>query len=269
MAAHRALAHSHHMANDFTAVHEAYRAEIEIWEAQPVQIQANPLRYVRTFGQWLTSKALIGDYENLLKEIERLRIMRDLGLRGKAEVFQISYNLELYFYINSGNPAGALPLLPAIAEGLETYDDYLLPSAKLGYYYNIALVCWMAAQPAKALHWVRCILQFEKSEVRVDIRSFAPLFEKVLHYELGHTGILESWFRSFQYRKRRNGVDEKMESILKDLIRGLLSEPDTQSQQRLFKSFEEALFEHSREKGVSQLGISELRQWAAGKMKGG
>lgn len=268
VAAHRALAHSHHMANDFKAVHEAYHAEIGIWERHPVQIQADPLRYVRTFGQWLTSKALIGDYENLLKEIERLRIMRDLGLRGKAEVFQISYNLELYYYINSGHPKGALPLLPDIADGLETYRDYLLPSAKLGYFYNIALVYWMAGLSAKALPWVRRILQFEKSEVRLDIRSFAPLFEKVLHYELGHTGMLESWFRSFQYRKRRNGTDENMEPILMDLIRGLLSEPNVQVQRKLFQSFDEALQAHSRRKGVSQLGILELRQWAKGKNEG-
>lgn len=268
VAAHRALAHSHHMANDFAAVHEAYHAEIEIWEAHPVQIQADQLRYVRTFGQWLTSKALIGDYVNLLKEIERLRTMRDLRLRGKAEVFQISYNLELYYYLNSGNPVGALPILPAIADGLDAYGDYLLPSAKLGYYYNIGLIFWMGGQPAKALPWVHEILQFEKSEVRVDIRTFAPLFEKVLHYELGHTGMLESWFRSFQYRKRRDGVDERLESILMDLIRGLLSEPDTGSHKELYSSFGEQLLAHSQEKGVSQLGISELREWASGKMKG-
>jgi hypothetical protein len=260
VAAWRARAHYHHMREDFAAVHDAYQAEIALWEAQPLQIQHAQLRFVRLIGQWLTSKALLGDYAGLLAEVKRLRGRADLDQRGEAEVFQCTYTLELYYYLNAGRPLEALPLLDAVSQGLKQHDALLPPSAKLGFYYNLALVHWLGAQPSAALKWVRRIQQFEKGAVRKDIRDFAPLLEQVLHYELGNTGVLESWFRASKYRRKQAGAPT-LEGILADLLQKLLGVSDFASQTQHFQDFAVALDAYAEQPGVSRLGIHELKAW--------
>jgi hypothetical protein len=260
VAALRATSHLHHMREDFGAVHDAYQAEIAIWDRHPLQIQHAQLRYVRLLGQWLTSKALSKDFDSLLRESSKLRHRTDLDHHGKAEVFQTTYTLELYYHLNSQQPQKALPLLPQISEGLEKYDAMLPPSAKLGFYYNIALVHWLCSQPGMALKWVLKIQQFEKGPIRKDIRDFAPLLEMVLHYELGNISRLESWFRSTRYHNRKAENPLSLELILADYIHQLLNATG-QDREKLHGDFLQQLEDHSRRPGVSQLGIQELKLW--------
>ena len=256
----RARSHYHHMREDFAAVHDAYQAEIETWEAHPLQIQNAQMRFVRLMGQWLASKALLGDFVGLLAEVKRLRSRADLDQRGEAEVFQSTYNLELYYYLNAGRPQEALPLLDAIKQGLQRHDALLPPSAKLGFYYNLALVHWLGGQPSPALKWVRQIEQFEKGNVRKDIRDFAPLLEQILHYELGNTSLLESWFRAAKYR-RKHAAAPTLEVILADLLQKLLGSGDSSHHAQHFKEFLAALNAYAEQPGVSRLGINELKEW--------
>ncbi len=260
VAALRAVSHYHHMREDFGAVHDAYQAEIVQWEAQPLQIKHSQLRFVRLIGQWLTSKALLGDYAGLLNEVKRLRSRADLDQRGEAEVFQSTYTLELYYYLNVGRPQEALPLLIPIIQGLQRHDPLLPPSAKLGFYYNLALVHWLGGQPSAALKWVRRIQQFEKGAVRTDIRDFAPLLEQVLHYELGHTSLLESWFRAAKHR-RKQATAPTLEGILYELMQKLLGKGDFASLSQHFQDFTHALDSYAEQPGTSRLGIHELKEW--------
>ncbi len=256
----RARSHYYHMREDFAAVHDAYQAEIETWEAHPLQIQNAQMRFVRLMGQWLGSKALLGDFEGLLSEVKRLRSRADLDQRGEAEVFQSTYNLELYYYLNAGRPQAALPLLDAIKQGLQRHDTLLPPSAKLGFFYNLALVHWLGGQPSAALKWVRQIEQFEKGAVRKDIRDFAPLLAQILHYELGNTSLLESWFRAVKYRNK-HATAPSLEVILADLMQKLLGGGDAGSHAGHFQEFVAALDRFAEQAGVSRLGIQELKEW--------
>lgn len=266
IAALRARAHFHHLREDFHAVHDTYRDEIATWEAQPHQIEAQPLRFARAFSQWLNSKALIQDYEALFKEIERLRA-RELDLRGRAQVFQATFNLELFYHINIGQAADAVPKVPAIEQGLMEFDAFLLPSAKMGFYYNLALVFWMAGQAAPALRWVNHILQFDAGEIRKDIQLIAPLLEKILHFELGHTSLLESWFRSFQYRRRQQKATDRLEQMLLEVLRQALRLPSPSEQKPLFEQLAQDLEHYAQEPNVSRVGLEELRIWAQRQLK--
>lgn len=262
VAALRAQSHLHHLREDFQAVHDAYSAEIQVWEAHTLQVEADPLRFIRLIGQWLTSKALIGDHKGLLTEIGRLRARSGLDDRGEAEVFQISYTLELYYHLNFGNPQQALSLVDQVKAGLLKYDHHIPPSAKLGFYYNLALVEWGSRQHSAALKWVHRIQQFDKVGVRKDIRDFAPLLEMVLHYELGHLDLVESWFRSVKYRQRKADSPKDLAQLLMELLQRLLSASDRSQRESSVMEFIEGLENLAQQPGVSKLGIQELRQWA-------
>jgi hypothetical protein len=264
VAGYRALAHYHHMQSDFAAVHAAYQQEVATWEAHPVQVKADPLRFIRVFGQWLNSKAMIHDYSNLLSEIARLRARPDLDDRGQMEVFQLTSSLELFYYINAGRPRDGFALVPKIEAGLEKHHNTMLPSARLGFFYNLALMLWMGKAPGRALKWVHRIVQSESGTVRQDIKSFAPLLEKVLHYELGNTSLLNSWFRSFSYRRKKASGKAGLEAILLDLIRNLVDSPGERTKAEQFKGFLNRLEEYRSQPEISQSGIAELEMWAKG-----
>lgn len=265
IATHTALAYHKHLAGDFAGVHAAYESAVRTWDAHPHQIENRPKRYVQTFSNWLSSKALTKDYSNLLSEIQRIRKQENLGLTGRARVFQNTYNLELFYYLNAGRYSDAISLIPHIAHGLDEFDAQLSPSPKLSFFYNVALVYWLAKQPGKALKWVIRILHFPKGEVRKDIRDFAPLFEKVLHFELSNIGQLESWFRSMKYRKGTEQEVGTLEKMLLRLIKGLLMTPEPDSHARLYREFIRDIDAFAEEPGVAKLGLQELKQWAEGR----
>ena len=262
IAALRGSAHLYHMREDFVSVHTAYQEEIQVWEAHPRQIKEAPLRFVRAFGQWLSSKALIRDYEQLLSETQRLRKYPDLGKRGEAEVFQITYNLELFYYLNAGLESKAIALSDTISVGIETYDKMLLPSAKLGFFYNLALVHWLDGKNREALHWTRKILHFEKGEIRKDIRNFAPILEKILHFDLGHISQLESWFRAFAYHKSKKEGSNRLEGVVLRLVKTCLDEEGAASHQKAYEAFLHELKNQAKQRGTSRLGLLELQKWA-------
>ena len=263
----RAYSHVHHMRENFAEVHNAYQAEIQVWDANPLQIQYAQLRYVRLIGQWLTSKALIKDHEGLFSEIKRLRRRNDLNHSGKAEVFQVTSNLELYYYLNAGKAAQALPIIPAISAGLQRFDQQLPPSTKLAFYYNIALVNWFADQYLAALEWIGNIKRFENSQIRKDIRAFAPILEKVLFYDLGDIGKIESWFRALKYRQKKQNQSLRLEIIVFQLIQTLVAATNQREEAIAFEAFLAELDTFAQEPGVSKLGIQELKIWVGRKMK--
>lgn len=263
IAIHSAQAHFFHIAGDFEGVHAAYGAAVRAWEKAPLQIESAPARFVRTFCAWLNSKALIRDYSELIHQIQRIRQQQDFAPAEMALLFQNTYNLELFYYLNAGRHQEATALLPDISKGLAQFDDYLSPSVKLSFFYNATLACWLHAQPGSALRWLNNILHFPKGEVRKDIRDFAPLLEKVLHYELSNIGVLESWFRSFKYRRGSEKAGNTLEEALLNLIKGLLMTPEPSSHVRMHMEFISFLEDLSEQPGTSKLGLQELKQWAA------
>jgi hypothetical protein len=84
----------------------------------------------------------------------------------------------------------------------------------------------------------------------------------VLHYELGNTSVLESWFRAARYRRRKGGEGMDLEGVLMGLISGLLGSGDGEERVRLMEAFRAGLDRVSEQPGVSRLGIQELREWS-------
>jgi len=261
MASLRGKAHLAHLSENFQEVHDAYAAEVRHWQAHPHQMEARSLRYVRAYGQWLGSKALIQDYGELFPEIARLRAQA-LDERSRIQVFQVTASLELFYYLNVGRSREALPLIPRIEADLHQFGPSLPISVRMGFFYNLALVLWTAREHGQALKWVHQILQFPAGDVRRDIQLVAPLLEKILYFERGDIGLLESWFRSFRYRRRNQKETDALEELLLGLIRKALDAKEEAEIGKLFQIFGEELETYGQQPGVSRVGLMELKTWA-------
>lgn len=282
------IAHFHHLNEQLTEVHATYLAASNEWKQQPWQIQPNQERYLQTTGALLNSKVLIKDYQGLFQEIQLLRTRTDLDPSSMAGVFRITTNLELFYYLNTDQAAKAVGISDRVRTGLETHHAYLSPNAHLGLCHNLAIACWMSKSYSQALQWVTSIQQFPETEVRKDIQAYAPLLEKILHFELGNIELLESWFRSYAYRKRKGeakegpgkkvggkelGRGEKLgkaeenpesdlEGLLLILIRDLLSTADPSANRQSREVFLNGLEKWMQQPGVPKLGLVELNKWA-------
>lgn len=262
----RANAHYAHLIDDFALVHQSYQQEVDTWRAHPHLLQLEAMRFVRTFGAWLNSKTLIQDYSNLLTEIQQIRQQKGMNRQEQALIFRITYSLELFYYLNSDQFEPAIALAPKISAGLERFNSLLSPAFKLGFYFNLSVTFWLGERPQDALKWTQRILHFEAGEIRKDIRFFAPLLEKVLQLECGYLDHLESWFRAFQYRKRKKLPPSQLETILFTLIRGLTAQASTKDEKILYNTFLAELEQYSQIPEVSKLALEELRIWAARKI---
>lgn len=264
IALHQADAHYHHLMDDFSQVHSSYFQAVEVWKQHPAQIRNTPSRYVGTIGAWLNSKALIGDHENLLFEIHQLRQQKGLNLSEQAQVFRITYPLELFHYLNTLQFSKAISITPMIAKGLQQFETHLSPNIQLAIYYNLAVMHWLGKQPRGGLTWVNRILQFDSGEVRKDIRALAPLIEKILHHELGNEEVKESWFRSVKYRLSKKEPVPELEKMLLNLLWKITASPELTPGE--FRIFIGKLDAYAQQPKVSKLGLNEMKIWAKGKI---
>lgn len=257
-----ALAHTYHQEEDFTQVHRLYQEAAQCWQAQPWQIKVDPDRYLATQAAYLNSLALTKDFPQLLQSIGQLRKRTDLGPEGEARVFRLTYNLELFIYLNTGDFSRVQGIEAVVRQGLETHHAYLHPNVHLSLAHNLAMALWLAGLYGSALQWTHYILHFPETEFRRDIQDFAPLLEKVLFYELGHMEALESWFRSYQYQlKKERGVKVELENLLFHLLRDLLQEVQVKKQTQLRLQFLNELDAYLKLPGHSKTGLAELRRW--------
>ncbi len=263
----QADAYYYHLMDDFGEVHAAYQKAVSLWKENPHQIEAQPERHISTIGAWLNSKALVGDYDNLLLEIQNWRTQSGGKESDLARIFKITYPLELFIYLNSQQFSKAISISKEITAGLKRYDSYLSPNIKITLYYNLVVMHWLGQYPQGGLTWVNRILQMEAGEIRKDIQAITPLVEKILHFELGNTAILESWFRSFDYKRKKKAPISQLENILFELLKSLLQ--NVASQQSYLQKFLSELDAYAQQGQVSKLGLNEMQIWAHQKLING
>ena len=263
VALYQADAHYYHLTDDFPKVHTAYDALVNFWDQHPHQISDNPDRHANAISAWLYSKILIGEVDEALEEIRKWRGQEGLKESQAAKIFKTTYPLELFTYLNSKQFAKGIALSPEIASGVKKYKRYLSPNIQLALYYNMVIMHLLGNQPTGGLHWVNQILIMDAGEIRKDIQTIAPLFEKILHYESGNLDLLDSWFRSLDYRRKKKSSVSQMENIFARLIKSLLEE--TSSTSDCYRRFLEELKAYSKLPKVSKTGLQEMEMWVEGK----
>lgn len=261
----QADAHYYHLMDEFHQVHTAYDSLVKLWKRHPHQVADNPSRYANAVSAWLYSKAQIDEFDEALSEIQKWRSQEGLDEAHQARVFKITFPLELFIYLNSGQFTKAIEITPDISDGLKKFKSYLSPNVQLALYYNLVLMHLLGGKPKGGLHWANRILQMDAGEIRKDIQAITPLLEKILHYELGNFEVLESWFRAVDYRQRKNTLLPQLDQIILKLLKGLLD--GDKLEKECYREFLTQLREFASLPKVSKIGLTELELFAKGKLQ--
>ena len=153
---------------------------------------------------YLTSRYLVGNFGELIPDLHGIRQKEGLSRETYALLFQVTYNLELLYYLNNALFEEALAIVPGLEDGLDQYAKLIEASSDLSYCYNISVVFLVMEQFSPGLKWVNRILGVKAGKERLDIQGLARIFSLVFHYELGNYDLVENQIRSARgfFRKK-------------------------------------------------------------------
>ncbi|GJM35220.1 MAG: hypothetical protein DHS20C18_42210 [Saprospiraceae bacterium] len=158
-------------------------------------------------------------YDEIPTTLEQLREVPTESKEQERRLFVRSFNLEIDFYLHTGQFANGLQKIAPLLLRFERYQSEVNRQQRLGLYYNLAYLYFGAEDFDTALDWINTLLHDPELKTREDIHSFGSLLNLIIHYELGNDQLLEyivkSTYRFLSSRKRLF----KVESIMLKLMR--------------------------------------------------
>ena len=188
-----------------SAAFELYQPIMQEWKTQDHLAVDQPEIFLHSFSSYLVSSWYGGiapkELEGMLNFARQLPIAEP---RLKVRVERISYQKELILQMNAGQFEAARTLIKVIEPWMESIANLLHDSNRLAFYYNFLTVNFFMDHYSDANRYVLQILNLPSGEDRVDIRSFARIFQLILQLELGELNLAEYLARSTQRHLQRN-----------------------------------------------------------------
>lgn len=247
---------------------------IQHWEQYPHFQKALIHEYNNVLTNYLNSCKAIGRYDLFPEILEKIEAAELTGTqREKVSAWLNSKYLRLLFYLDQHQIGQALKLIETFVPKLEKHGEYVHPSFRLTYYYNIMTAHFLGEHFDEAQKWNERILALNNVETRRDIRLFTPVLKAIIRFEQTLKApdpdweLFESEFRSAYRKIKRISPLLPFEKILFSYLRAILRKlkhlPDHSL--RLFEvilPMEKELeqFRASR-KGPVMLGLNELIIW--------
>lgn len=147
--------------------------------------------YMSSLTNLYSVQRLLGLFEEVSHTLQQLRELPTKSLSQKRHLFVRSFNLEVDFYLSTGQfNKGVQQIIPLEAI-FHTYRESVDKQQRLGVYYNLAYLYFGAADYEHALDWVNRLLQDSDLKTREDIHCFGRILNLIIHYELGNDQLLE------------------------------------------------------------------------------
>ncbi|MEM7038601.1 MAG: hypothetical protein AAF570_16570, partial [Bacteroidota bacterium] len=253
----------HHLNHDHAAALQHTAEIVALWEASPAQIRDNRRGYIHAMVDYLNSCHKAGQYDGFLEVIQKIRALKGLSSELQARTFRATWNLEMIYYMNSGQFEAALGLIPVFEDAMERFAGRIDQISIFSYSFNIAILLFLMERFREALRWVNRLREYEKSDVRRDVQRFVRLLNLMTHLELGNDGLLVHFVPNTRRIMRQTGPLNPLE---KALLRFLGKLPDLPARNRTaaFAQFHQQL--DAIEGNV--LGLQETRIWAGSRAEG-
>jgi hypothetical protein len=125
----------------------------------------------------------------------------------EMRMFSISRSAELNLFIQQGEFAKGISMVPEIEEGLVKYEEKLSSVKKASLYFNIAIAFFGHGDHNESLKWTNQLLNNIDIDQTQDIHCMGQILNLIIHLELGNKSLLPYTLRSTQrYLETRNKV---------------------------------------------------------------
>ena len=160
-------------------------------------------RYFSVLNNYLIDSLILRKYDILkngiiqIREIAKLPEFKHIS-NIDANVFRLSYTLELNYTISQQRFEEGLMLLPSIEAGLTKYRRKIVKPSQVTMQYLMAYILFFNQQYARCLDCLDEILNDKDAMTIKDIYRDAKFMQLLCHFEFKHFSLVDSLMISFQ-----------------------------------------------------------------------
>ena len=206
--------------------------KLEMFNSNPEKVKTYTNLYLGDLNDCLISSMNMQKYDMMDDYIQKLHDLETIitSERSKSILFFYSYN-ELNYYNITGQYQKATKRIEHLEKLFPVYGPKITPAKRAVLYTIFAVAYFGNKNYKKSIQSLNEIRNQPLGNVRVDIESFAHLFNIIVHYEKGSdTAFLKSLVRStYRYLRKRNRL-YKMEECILNFIRKKLAKVHTQKE---------------------------------------
>jgi hypothetical protein len=253
--------------SDFASVNLFYLKILELWDRHPNLREIHRRPYKVYITNYLNSCHTLGNYEPFGYWWNKYKSMTDTNFDEEFGSFKDLSQTGLLYLLNTGQFKQALDLAYEIEKGLIKYRHGLNKARETTLRFNVFITLFINEKFSKALEWLQSMSLDDKIEAWADIRSLARIMRIIVHYELGHTRIIDS-LRTSVYRKLKKEEQlHEFERTILDHIRMLEAAVTKSEVKRLWKELFQRLNGLGEKYGWNKIpGLEEIAIWAESKV---
>lgn len=253
--------------SDFSASSLYCQKMLELWERHPQLRAVHRRLYKAHISNYLNSCHMLGDYQPFAYWLEKFKSIPDTNYDEEMGSFKDFSQTRLLYLLNTGQLHAALEFTKEIEVGLTKYQSRMNKGRVTPLRFNVFITFFINEKYAEALDWLLTLALDDKIEARADARSLARIMRVIVHYELGHTRIIDS-LRSSVYRKLKK--DEQLhefERTILDHIRKLEAVISKKELKALWQNLYQQLNGIGDKYGWNKIaGLEEIAVWAESKV---
>lgn len=259
------LAKSHlcRIKGDHQTASQHHKKILEVWDKHPHIRDANPRLYKSQITNYLNGLHLLENYKYYDEWLAKFQSIPDTNFDEEAGSFKDFYHLSLLYLLNTHQLKRALGLLPKIEEGIIKYQPKINKARETALRFNSFLVYFFNEEFSKALDCLDAMNLSNKLEAKADSRTLARIMRVIVHYELGHSRILDD-LRTSVYRKLKKQEQLHLfERTILEHIRLLEQVASKTEKKALFEDLIAKLTRLREEGGLNNVfGFEEILCWA-------
>lgn len=213
----RAYSNYHQLHRNWDSSFEATKREYQLYQKYDQFKIEDAINYKICLANLMARALSSRNTEWFQKAIIELKAAPIHSFNEEGEVFQNIYFQQHLFYINNGQFEEAKALVPDILEGLEKYKAKINKARVLAFQFNIMIMHFIMHEFKEALKWIEILLD-DKSEIKQHQKFVSILLLPIIHFELGHVDLVDSYTRSaYRFLKQKNRLHDFERLVVKFL----------------------------------------------------
>lgn len=264
----RANSNYFHLLRDWKSSLEHSKNEYQVYQRSEHLKIEDAVNYKICLANLMARSLSAKDEEWFKKALDEMKSIPCNSFNEEGEVFQNVYFQEHLFYINHGEFEKAEALVSTIEEGLIKYEPKINLARKLSFQFNIMIMYFIMHRFKDALNWTEPLIS-DTSEIKQHQKFVTILLLPFIHFELGHTELVESYARSaYRLIKRKNRLHDFERLVLRYLKNMPLSKEQPEFEGMLVEFHDKLNSLISNPNVPVMIGMEELSLWTKSHING-
>ncbi|MBS1596511.1 MAG: hypothetical protein JST90_19525 [Bacteroidetes bacterium] len=200
---------------DAASSHEYQARLYALYDAYPHMAHADPVLYLITINNTLSSLLSIQDYAQMKVLLDKVEAIHPANEDEAGEAFQLLALYKMIYYHGTDQDEQTLKMIPFVMDGMKRHRRKVNKAREISLLYNIATAQMMLQRWDDVIDYTERII-CDKSDARQDMKYGARLYQLIARHELGQIDLLTTQIRNTQrWIDSRSPLSDEYNSILK------------------------------------------------------